>query len=110
MMNIHYVRRRGRISARLCNQHGLWSARWFARAARWDAHLDRDRSLQGWAPKLRRFRDREWFVMRWMQLAPSDGWSASIHAGRTDTRAFLGRVNMRWHDGVQYALACNTKL
>ena len=99
-----YVRRRGRISAKVCKDHGLWSTRWFSRATRWDSHLSRDRNIASWAARLRTFRDRDWFIQRRMQLAPSDGWSASVHAGRTETRSFAGCVHTRWHDGIHYAL------
>lgn len=100
-----YVWRRGRISAKLCREHGLWSDRWFNRAIKWESHLSRDRNIQCWAARLRTFRDRAWFMERRSQLAPQDGASSSIHAGRTDTRSFPGVVHMHWHDGVELAKA-----
>ena len=99
-----FVRRRGRISARMCKEHGLWSARWFSRATRWDSHLSRDRNIMSWAARLRDFKDRDWFMQRRIELAPQNGWSSSVHAGRTSTRSYHGYVHTRWHDGIHYAL------
>ena len=78
-----YVRRRGKISARMCKDHCLWSSRWFSRATRWDSHLSRDRNIASWAARLRTSHDRDWFMQRRLQLAALDGWSALAHAGRT---------------------------
>lgn len=101
-----YVRRRGRIAARHCRKHGLWSTRWFNRAVKWDQHLARAHNPNIWATKLRSFRDREWFIIRRSMFAPSiasPSSQASCIAGRTETRAYRGCVHCRWHDGIQYA-------
>ena len=100
-----FVRRRGRLSASVCNQQGLWSSHFFHRATKWDLHLSRDRNIQSWPCKLRLFRDRDWFMQRRIELAPNNGWSASCVAGKTDTRAFRGKVHTRWHDGIHFALS-----
>ena len=98
-----FVRRRGRLAASVCKRRGLWSIHWFDRATKWDDHLSRDRNSQSWPARLRSYRDREWFLQRRIELAPRNGWSASSLAGRTDTRAFRGKVHSRWHDGIHYA-------
>ena len=101
-----FVRRRGRAAAKLCNEHGLWSKRWFGRASRWDDHLNQYRNHLSWPAKLRQFKDRTWFIFQRSQFTPvSTGpfSNFSATAGRTDTRAVRGYVHMRWHDGIIYS-------
>lgn len=97
-----FVRRRGRLAAKFCREHGSWTEFWFSRAVHWDEHLSRPRNKFCWAAKLRQYRDREWFMQRRIEMAPVDGHQSML-AGRTGTRAFRGRVHMRWHDGIAYA-------
>ena len=87
-----YVRRRGRIARRHCHQQGSWSARWFKRAVAWDHHLGRPRNSDTWSAKLRDFRGKAWLQER-----------RALFGGRTATRAIHGKVQMRWHDGIDYA-------
>ena len=98
-----YVRRRGRFAAKVCRQHGLWSARWFSRAAKWDAHLARSKNSRTWAARLRTYRGSEWLQERRRSFMPRDSWASSSLAGRTDTRAYRGRIHMRWQDGIALA-------
>ena len=94
-----FVRRRGRLARKACHQAGSWSNLWFNRALKWDEHLDRERNHYSWAARLRSFRGKQ-FLQDRRALFNSTG---SIMAGRTETRAFRGKVNMRWHDGIDYA-------
>ena len=73
-----FCRRRNRRCTQICNEHGLWSKRWFDRAISWDAHLSRPRNTYCWAAKLRSYHDRDWFIQRQFFFAPVDG-QASIH-------------------------------
>ena len=101
-----YVRRRGRLAARLSQKHGLWSLRWFKRATKWDEHLARPRNARYWAAKLKCYHDRDWFIFRRISFAPSVALRESpacSTAGRSDTRTGRFKVHARWHDGVQYA-------
>ena len=101
-----YVRRRGRLAARLAQSHGPWSRRWFQRVLSWDEHLARPRNRHLWAAKLRSYHDRDWFIFRRSMFAPSVASRhspASATAGRTDTRSGQAKVHMRWHDGIEYA-------
>ena len=100
-----YVRRRGRLAARTCKLHGLWSARWFTRAIFWDAHLARDRNAHTWAARLRNYRGSDWLMRRRVEFLPRDGQSRSAVAGRTDTRGYRGKVHVRWLDGISFASA-----
>ena len=87
-----YVRRRGRLARSHCQQAGLWSRIWFQRAVAWDEHLTRGHNHQTWSAQLHDFRDKAWLMQR---RADFDG--------RTCTRAVHGKVQMRWHDGVDFA-------
>jgi hypothetical protein len=99
-----YVRRRGRLARRHCQQQGTWSAHWFSRATSWDQHLSRPRNKCTWSAMLRGFRGKEWLMQQRSSFAPSGGLAqASLFAGRTGTRAIHGKVQMRWHDGIDYA-------
>ena len=101
-----YVRRRGRLARGHCQQHGLWSAHWFARAIAWDEHLARPRNNHTWSARLRDFRGKVWLMQRRASFSPSGAsivGSASLLAGRTGTRAVHGKVQMRWHDGIDHA-------
>ena len=101
-----YFRRRRRIARNLCIENGLWSKRWFSRSLKWDQHLARPLNRHSWPAQLREYRGREWLMERRMSFAPSVASrtsSASILAGRTDTRAVRGKVHMRWHDGIEFA-------
>ena len=95
-----YVRRRGRAARTLCREQGSWSADWFARAADWDEHLARPRNQNTWSATLRDFRGKDWLMQQRASFASS---SASLRAGRTGTRAIHGKVQVRWHDGIDYA-------
>ena len=97
-----YVRRRGRLAGTSCRASGLWSKRWFTRAASWNAHLERDRNRYTWSARLLHYMDRQWFADRRASLLPVDGFSGSILAGRTDTRTNPGCVHTRWHDGIEF--------
>ena len=106
-----YVRRRGRLAAQLSRNHGLWSARWFQRAVKWDEHLSRPRNAHCWAARLRCYRGSDWFIFRRSLFAPSVASRASpscSSAGRTNTRTGRFKVHARWHDGMQYARDCVT--
>lgn len=91
-----YVRRRGRLAAGLCREHGLWSRRWCLRVVSWDAHLKRPRNSGSWAAQVEKFHDASWFGIRLACLSPSGS------AG-TGTRSALGRPFPRWHEGCQLA-------
>ena len=99
-----FCRRRGRAARALCRQMGLWSDRWFSRAAKWDAHLRRHPESASGA--LVAWHGNTWLRARRAQFVPSNprswmGWS--IYAGRTDTRVRAGVVHQRWDDGVELA-------
>ena len=101
-----YVRRRGRAARSHCQQQGFWSARWFARSVAWDEHLARPQNINTWSARLRDFRGQVWLMQRRASCAPtmsSRARSVSLLAGRTNTRAIHGKVQMRWHDGIEYA-------
>ena len=101
-----YVRRRGRLARKVCKESGSWSEHWFDRCLRWDEHLARGRNSYTWAARLRDFRGAQWLIDRRASFAPavaSHSSPASILAGRTGTRAYRGKVHMRWHDGVELA-------
>jgi len=101
-----YVRRRGRVARGHCRKQGLWAAHWFARAIAWDDHLTRARNGQTWSGRLRDFRGKEWLKQQRALYVPrgfSDASAASLRAGRTGTRAVRGKVQTRWHDGIDYA-------
>ena len=103
---IAYFRRRRRLARTLSSETGLWSERWFKRSLQWDEHIARPRNRQSWPAKLRNYRGRDWLMERRMSFAPSVASRdspASILAGRTGTRAFKGKVFMRWHDGIEFA-------
>ena len=95
-----FVRRRGRIVRKHCKEKGLWSVRWFQRAVAWDNHLARPGSSRCWSARLRNYHGRDWLMQRRLSFTPSTG---STLAGRTCTRAFPGKVFMRWHDGIELA-------
>ena len=95
-----YVRRRGRLARKICSEHGLWSQHWYTRARHWDEHLARPRNSNSWSSKLRNYRGKEWLIERRAQFS-----SASLLAGRTGTRSFQGKVQVRWHDGIDFAAA-----
>ena len=97
-----YVRRRGRLARGLCQQQGSWSTHWFARARAWDEHISRAHNKHTWSASLRHFRGKEWLKQQRANFAPCAG-SASLSAGRTGTRAVHGKVQMRWHDGIDFA-------
>ena len=104
-----YVRRRGRLAARICKEQGLWSHKWFKRAIKWDEHLARPQNSLYWAAALRSYHDYQWFIFRRSLFAPSVASCsspASATAGRTDTRSGRGKVHTRWHDGIIYARDC----
>ena len=94
----NYVRRRGRIARGHCHRQGSWSNLWFTRAIAWDGHLDRPLNGNTWSAVLQNFRGKEWLMQRRASHA-----SASLFAGRTNTRAMHGHVATRWHDGADYA-------
>ena len=98
----HYVKRRGRLARGHCQQQRHWSAHWFARAITWDDHLERPRNVNTWSAALREFRGKDWLMQQRAAFAPNADVS-SLQAGRTGTRAIHGKVQMRWHDGVDYA-------
>jgi len=98
-----YVRRRGRIARQLCRKVGFWSSHWFSRAVRWDEHLARSRNANTWAARLREYHGKQWLMDKRAQLAPSGSSGVSMLAGRTGTRALAGKVQMRWHDGIDPA-------
>ena len=97
----HYVRRRGRIARGHCQKQGFWSAQWFARAIAWDDHLARAHNANIWSAAMRDFRGKAWLMEQRAAFAPAG--SSALQAGRTGTRAIHGKVQMRWHDGVDYA-------
>ena len=99
----NYIRRRGRLARGHCQRMGFWSAKWFARAIAWDQHLARAHD-NTWAARLRDFRGKEWLMQRRRAFAPNAS-TTSLQAGRTGTRAIHGKVQMRWHDGIDYALS-----
>ena len=99
-----YVRRRGRIARSLSEQYGLWSHRWFARVIKWDRHLARARNGLSWSSRLRTYHGSEWLIEQRSSFISSSTSTMSVVAGRTGTRSFQGKVFMRWHDGVHYAL------
>ena len=96
-----YVKRRGRLAACACQKSGKWSQRWFKRAT--NEHLERPRNGNSWPAKLLHHMDRDWFRQRRFSLLPAQSQNGSCLAGRTNTRAFQGRVHSRWHDGIEYA-------
>ena len=101
-----YVRRRGRLARKFCAKQGVWSQHWFTRAVCWDAHLSRPRNWHSWPSRLRGHKGKQWLMERRALFAPavaSRGSSASVFAGRTGTRSFHGKVNTRWHDGIDFA-------
>jgi hypothetical protein len=98
-----YVRRRGRIARKLCHKVGSWSSHWFTRAQRWDEHLARSRNANTWAARLREYHGKQWLMDKRAQLAPPGSSAVSTLAGRTGTRALPGKVQMRWHDGIDFA-------
>jgi len=101
-----YVRRRGRLARQVCKENGNWSHHWFGRALHWDEHLNRVHNSYTWAARLRDFHGKQWLIDKRASFAPSTASRnspASILAGRTGTRAFRGKVHMRWHDGIDMA-------
>ena len=100
-----YVRRRGRAARRICQKHGPWSNHWFARAAALYKHLSRSRNGTVWSAQLRDYHGKKWLEEQRASFIVSETSSTSILAGRTGTRAFVGKVHTRWHDGVEYAAA-----
>ena len=101
-----YVRRRGRVARRITSANGPWSCKWFRRAVLWDEHLARPQNHHSWPARLREFRGKQWLIDRRASLAPaasSHNSSHSVLAGRTCTRSFRGKVNTRWHDGIDLA-------
>ena len=101
-----YAQRRGRIAGMICKISGRWSGRWFQRALDWNEHLERPRNHRSWASRLLHYHDRAWFIDRRVALLPQSAPNGSCLAGRTDTRAYRGYVQMRWHDGIEFAKAC----
>ena len=93
-----YHRRRSREAAAQCRRFGTWSARWFQRAIAWDDHLRRARNSSSWPAKLLRYHDAAW--LQTFRLMAS---SASVLAGRTNTRLCPGKVHVRWDNGVHLA-------
>ena len=107
----HYVRRRGRIARSISYEHGRRSQLWFGRALSWDEHLARPRINQCWPAKLRNYKGKEWLMERRALCAPaaaSSAGTASVFAGRTGTRALPGKVHVRWHDGIDFAVSCRS--
>ena len=108
-----YVRRRGRAARKWCKDNGQWSARWFQRALKWNEHLTRAHDPNNWGAQLLKYHGREWLMWRRAMFAPtsaSRASPASILAGRTDTRAFRGKVCTRFHDGIEFARSYDSKL
>jgi hypothetical protein len=106
-----YVKRRGRAARKICSERGLWSNHWFGRSLAWDEHLARPRNFVSWPAKLREYRGRQWLIEQRASFAPSvasRGSTASVFAGRTGTRSFPGKVQARWHDGIDFA--CSLRL
>jgi hypothetical protein len=104
-----YVRRRGRLARKVCVEQGVWSHKWFGRATQWDDHLARPQNFHSWPAKLREHKGKQWLMERRASFAPtvaSRDSSSSILAGRTGTRSFRGKVNTRWHDGIDFARSC----
>ena len=97
-----YVKRRGHVAGRHCRQTGMWSSRWFKRAQDWNAHLERPRNRHSWPARLIHYMDSEWLIQRRLLFLPANSENRSCLAGRTDTRAMRGCVNMRWHDEIAY--------
>ena len=92
-----FLRRRRRVAAAFCQQHGLWSERHCQRILRWRDHLERPRNGHSWAAILLHHRGLDWLME---QRSLHQG---GIFAGRTGTRVAAGFVATRWHDGVRYA-------
>ena len=86
-----YVRRRSRVAAAHCRQHGKWSHSYSACLLKWQAHLHRH--PEAWTSRILRFQDAAWLQERRVQLATEHG---SALTGRTDTRAAKGHVARRW--------------
>ena len=93
-----YVRRRGRVAAAWCREHGQWSRRWMDRVCDWHTHLQQPRNADCWAAQLLRLRDGQWLQGRRLLAG-----SPSLWAGRTGTRAEAGHVCVRWEQGVHHA-------
>ena len=92
-----YYRRRVRHVGDLCRTDGLWSALHGRRVIAYHDHMLRDEN-DAWTRLLQQTCDAACLQMRRLAFG-----SASVFAGRTDTRLLPGRPGIRWHDGVEFA-------
>ena len=101
--HISYRRRRLRLARNMCSQIGMWSETWAKRVISWHEHNMR-------APSVLRdlvlYRDANWLQsQRWHYVVASGAAAIrnTIFAGRTGTRANIGRPQMRWEAGIALA-------
>ena len=80
----------------------FWSSHWFSEAQHWDEHLARSCNANTWAARLREYHGKQWLIDNWAQLAPPGSSVVSMLAGRTGTNALRGKVQMRWHDVIDF--------
>ena len=116
---IEFRKRKSRAAVRLIEDSNTWwTQKWLQRAKSWSEHLKRDSQRQmryfvdrvpidmiasnfSWAPLLAEWRGQHFLEEQrnyFLQIAPQ--WRVS---SRTGLRRGRGKVNMRWHDGVEYA-------
>ena len=94
----HFRRRRRSLSSQLAARHGKWSETWATNVKTWGDHVCRNHDEATWSHALLKFHDDDWLQQQ--RLA-----SSRLGESRTNTRAFQGKVQRRWHEG--FAKACN---
>ena len=91
-----FRRRRHNISSRLAARHGKWGSAWAKDVSTWGDHVCRNHDSAAWSHALLTFHSEDWLVQQ--RLA-----SSGLGESRTNTRAFHGKVQRRWHEGFKKA-------
>ena len=92
-----FARRRRIKAGRMASRRGRWSHLWADSVKKWNAHVLRRHDAHVWSPSL-----LEWHGEEWLQHRRALAWTGGTES-RTNTRAYRGKVQRRWTEGLKEA-------
>lgn len=90
-----FAKRRNIRAGWLASEHGRWSYRWAHRERSWHAHVQRAHDAGTWSYARMNHHGAVWLQTQ------RDVASGPRGEPRTNTRAYRGKVQRRWHEGAQ---------